>query len=76
MKSYVLAFYHIWPYRKKGQGQPKVIICIFMVVLRYLRLHTKFQGHRSINSGEEDFLMFLPYMDMAATLVMWPYSFL
>ena len=25
-------------------------------------LHTKFQGHRSIGSGEEDFLFFLPYM--------------
>ena len=24
-------------------------------------LHTKFQGHRSIGSGEEDFLRFLPY---------------
>ena len=29
-------------------------------------LHTKFQGHRSIGSGEEDFLRFLPYMGMAA----------
>ena len=77
MKSYVLAFYHIWPYRKKGQGQPKVIICIILVVLslRYLILHTKFQSYRSINSEEEDFLRFLPYMGMAATLVMWPYSF-
>ena len=55
MKSYVLAFYHIWPHRKKGQGQPKVIICIFLVVLSYLMLHTKFQGHPSVNSGEEDF---------------------
>ena len=33
-------------------------------------LHTKFQGHRSIGSGEEDFLRFLPYMGMAAMLVM------
>ena len=24
-------------------------------------LYTKFQGHRSIGSGEEDFLRFLPY---------------
>ena len=32
-------------------------------------LHTKFQGHRSIGSGEEDFLRFLPYMGMAAMLV-------
>ena len=32
-------------------------------------LHTKFQGHQSIGSGEEDFLRFLPYVVMAATLV-------
>ena len=35
-------------------------------------LHTKFQGHRFIGSGEEDFLRFLPYMGMAAMLVMRP----
>ena len=29
-------------------------------------LHTKFQGHWSIGSGEEDFLGFLPYMGVAA----------
>ena len=33
-------------------------------------LHTKFQGHRSVGSGEEDFLRLLLYMGMAATLVM------
>ena len=36
-------------------------------------LHTKFQDHRtsgSGGSGEEDFLRFLPYMGMAAILVM------
>ena len=38
-------------------------------------LHTKFQGHWSTGSGEEDFLMFLPYMGMAAMLVMWLNSF-
>ena len=38
-------------------------------------LHTKFQGHWSIGSREEDFLRFLPYMGMAAMLVMWPKSF-
>ena len=38
-------------------------------------LHTKFQGHRSIGSGEEDFLRFLPYMGMAAILVMWSTPF-
>ena len=38
-------------------------------------LHTKFQGHRSIASGEEDFLGFLPYIGIVAMLVMWPNSF-
>ena len=31
-------------------------------------LHTKFQGHRSSGSEEEDFLRFLPYIGMAAML--------
>ena len=34
-------------------------------------LHTNFQGHWPFGSKEEDFLRFLPYMDMAAILVMW-----
>ena len=58
-----------------GQGQPREIIWTILVVLTYTMLHTKFQGHRSIGSGEEDFLRFLPYMDMAAILVMWPEPF-
>ena len=58
-----------------GQGQPRVIIWTILVVLPYTMLHTKFQGHWSIGSGEEDFLMFLPYMGMAAMLVMWPRPF-
>ena len=33
-------------------------------------LHAKFQDHRSSDSGEEDLLRFLPYMGMAAILVM------
>ena len=33
-------------------------------------LHAKFQDHRTSDYGEEDFLRFLPYMDMAAILVM------
>ena len=57
------------------QFQPREIIWITLVVLTYTMLHTKFQGHRSIGSGEEDFLMFLPYMGMAAILVMWPELF-
>ena len=53
-----------------GQGQPRVIIWITLVELLYTMLHTKSQGHRSIGSGEEDFLRFLPYMGMVAMLVM------
>ena len=33
-------------------------------------LHAKFQDHRTSGSGEEDNLRFLPYMGMAAILVM------
>ena len=44
-------------------------------IIPYMMLHTKFQGHVSIGSGEEDFLRILPYMGMAAMLVMWPTSF-
>ena len=55
-----------------GQGQPRVIIGIILVVLAYAMLHTKFQGHRSIGSGEEDFLRFIPCMGLAAMLVIRP----
>ena len=33
-------------------------------------LHVEFQDRRTSGSGEEDFLRFLPYMGMAAILVM------
>ena len=33
-------------------------------------LHAKFQDHRTFGSGVEDVLRFLPYMGMAAILVM------
>ena len=33
-------------------------------------LHTKFRGNRPVGSGEEDKLRFLPYMGVAAILVM------
>ena len=33
-------------------------------------LHTNFQGHWHFDSGEEDFLRFLPYIGVAAILVM------
>ena len=62
----------IWPCRKIGQGQLRDIIWINFVVLMHPMLQSKFQGHRLLGSREEDFLRFLPYMDMAAILVMWP----
>ena len=46
------------------------LILTTLVELTYMMLHTKFQGHGSIGSGEEDLLRFLPYMGMAAMLVM------
>ena len=33
-------------------------------------IHAKIQDHRTSVLGEEDFLKFLPYMGMAAILVM------
>ena len=33
-------------------------------------LQAKFQDHRTSGSGEEDFQMFLPYMGVAAILLM------
>ena len=65
----------IWPSRKIGQGQPRVINWTNLVVLEHPMLHAKFQGHRPFGCGEEDFLRFLPYMGMAAILVMWPGQF-
>ena len=37
-------------------------------------LHTKAQGHWPFGSGENIFEGFLPYMGVAAILVMWPKS--
>ena len=65
----------IWPFHKIGQGQLRVIIWTNLVVLEHPMLHTNFQGHQSFGSREEDFLRFLPYMGMAAILVIWPGSF-
>ena len=65
----------IWPCRKIGHGQPRVIIWANLVVLEHPMIHTKFQGQQPLGSREEDFLRFLPYMGVAAILVMWPGSF-
>ena len=39
-------------------------------------LHAKFQDHRTSGSGDEDLFRFLPYMGMAAILVMLPGPFI
>ena len=46
------------------------MIYIYIVVLESSMLHAKFGWNRSSGSGEEDFEGFLPYMGMAAILVM------
>ena len=49
-----------------GQGQPNVIIYTNFVELESLMLNAKFQDHRFWRR----FLRFLPYIGMAAILVM------
>ena len=44
-----------------SQGQPRVIISTTFVVLAQTMLHTKFQGHQSIGSGEDFFKVFTIY---------------
>ena len=52
----------------------RVIIWANLVVLEHPIMHTKFQGHQLFGS-RKDFLRFLPYMGMAAIMVMWPGPF-
>ena len=61
----------IWPCRKICQGQLRDIIWANLIVLKHLMMHTKIQGHWPFGSEEKDFFRFLPYMAMAAILVMW-----
>ena len=55
--------------RKIGQGHSRVIIYINYDGQESPMLHTKFRENRPAGSGE-DFEGFLPYMGMAAILVM------
>ena len=64
----------IWRCCKIGQDYHRVIIWTNLVELQYLMLHTNFQGHQPFGS-REDCLRFLPYVGMAAILVMWPGPF-
>ena len=54
---------------KIGQGHSRVIIYINYDGQESPKLHTKFRENRPAGSGE-DFEGFLPYMGMAAILVM------
>ena len=56
--------------------QPRVIIWTNYDGLETSMLHTKFHGNKSTGSGGEDYEVegFLPYMGVAAILVMWPAS--
>ena len=45
----------MWPCRKLGQGQPRVIIWTNYDGPKAPMLHTKAQGHWPFGSGEEDF---------------------
>ena len=56
--------------RNIDQGHPRVIILAKYDGLESPMLHTKFRGNWSTGSGEEDFEGFLPYMGVAAILVM------
>ena len=58
----VFTFSHVKAYvskidlaEKKGQGHPKVIICVNYDGLESPMLHTKFHGNQHAGSGEEDF---------------------
>ena len=56
---------------KPCQGQPRVIIWTNYDGPKAPMLHTNSQGHWPFGSGK-DFWRFLPYMSVAAILVMWP----
>ena len=68
----------MWPCHKIGQCQPRVVNWTKYdgqesPMLHTKFLHTKFRRNPSSGSGG-DFEGYLPYMGMAAILVMWPAS--
>ena len=54
---------------KMSQGQSRATIRTIWIVIAYMMIHSKFQGHRSIGSGEDAFLSYSLFTDMAAMLV-------
>ena len=61
----------IWPWPKIGQGHPRVTIMQFMMALRPRCYIPSFMQIRPA-VPEKIFKGFLPYVGMAAILVMWP----
>ena len=55
---------------KKGQGHPKVIICVNYDGLESPMLHTKFMEISTLVLEKKIFERFLPYKGVAAILVM------
>ena len=55
IKSSVLEFSHIWPWRQRSVSAQGPTFWIIVVVLDYPMLNDKFLGHLSICPGEEDF---------------------
>ena len=54
----------------RGSFYLTFLVCADAHVLEYPMLHTNFEGHRPFGSREKELFMFLPYMGMAAILVM------
>ena len=62
VRTYVRTYSHTYV-RDRPYIPSTTLLCegiTTLVVLSYTMLHTKFQGHWSTGSGEEDFLRFLP----------------
>ena len=52
----------IWPCRKIGQSQLRVISWTNLIVLKYPMLHTNFQGHRPFGSREKEYFSWFYYI--------------
>ena len=59
----------IWPCCKKIKYQPRFIIWTNLVDFESPMLYTTIQSQSFLGSWKEDFSVFLPYMGMAAILL-------
>ena len=53
-----------------GKGQPRFIFLAYLIIIKYLMVHTKFQASQPTGSGEEDFWRFLPNMHMGMEAIL------